>query len=223
MSGTDVSLTDLLLQAMQQAVESQNGPMLGQVNTYDPATRRANVTPLVPLYVEPGDEPLPPPAIPHVLVVWPEGPSHAITWPLGAGATVILEPLGHDHTAWITSGTANQPSRTRRRFALADVVAVPLAARPNTNPPPATSYDPAWAVLFGQWAAGGSDATKAVALDGDAVNKYVSTPPGSGFAAWMASVEAIASAGTGGTVTPPAANITQIGTVVASAQNLKAK
>lgn len=164
MSGTDVSLTDLLLQAMQQAMESQNGPMLGQVNTYDPATRRANVTPLVPLYVEPGDEPLPPPAIPHVLVVWPEGPSHAITWPLGAGATVILEPLGHDHTAWITSGTANQPSRTRRRFALADVVAVPLAARPNTNPPPVTSYDSAWGVLFGQWAAGGSDATDFVAL-----------------------------------------------------------
>lgn len=165
MSGTDVSLTDLLLQTMQQAIESQSGPMLGSVNTYDPATRRANVTPLVPLYVEPDDDPLPAPTIPHVLVVWPEGLSHAITWPLAKGATVILEPLGHDHTTWITTGVAGQQAKTRRRFALADIVAVPLAARANNNPPPATSYDAAWGVLFGKWSAGAnSSATQFVAL-----------------------------------------------------------
>jgi len=163
-SGTDVSLTDLLLQTMRATVDEQEGPMLGSVNTYDPATRRMNVTPLVPLYVEPGDEPVPSPPIPHVLTIWPETATHSIKWPLAKNSTVILEPLGHDHTAWMVTGKAGEPAKSSRRFSLADIVAIPLGALPNTSPAPATSYDPTWAVLYGMWAAGGSDATEFVAL-----------------------------------------------------------
>ena len=68
----------------------------------------------------------------------------------------------------------------------------------------------------------GSSATKAVGIHGDAVNKDATIPAGD-FASWMASVEALANAGTGGTVAPSCTLITKLGTVAASAQKAKAE
>jgi hypothetical protein len=160
--GTDVSLTDLLEQVMERALQSMTGPMIGKVDTYDAAAGRVSITPLIPLSVD--DEIVPAPKLPSVPVLWPRSGTHAVTFPLAAGALMELVPLGHDHSRWMVAGTEGQQPTDDRRFSLSDLVALPLAPSPLSAPPDPTSYDSAWGVLFGQWKAGDSTASDFVAL-----------------------------------------------------------
>lgn len=217
MSGTDVSLTDLLEQVIGEALRRMMGPVVGQIESYDAPSGRASVTPLVPLLV--AGTVIPPPTLQSVPVAWPASSAHSVKFPLGAGVLVTLAPLGHDHDEWLTSGTPNVTPKSERRFSLADLVAYPVAPLPLASSPDPLSYDPSWAVLLGRWAVGGSDATKAAALDGDETHKT----SGSVFAAWMTQVETAINTLAPGSITPLSTTFTQLGTVVATATELKAK
>jgi hypothetical protein len=163
MSGTDVTLTDLLEQQLANTLQAMAGPAYGVVETYNPATERASISPLVPLKVD-GDV-IASPKLPSVPVVWPSSTTHSDKWPLvdaagvGNGSLVELVPLGHDHNGWITTGTPDVPPVTERRFSLADLVAKPLSPSPLATPPNPLSYDAAWRVLFGPTVVGDNTGT----------------------------------------------------------------
>jgi hypothetical protein len=221
--GTDVPLTDLLEQTISVALKRMAGPVYGTVDTYDAATERCSVKPLVPLLVN--GELLEAPKLPSVPVEWPSnGGSHSYKFPLIKGSKVKLAPLGHDHTEWFTTATPDLKPPSERRFSLADLVASPLVPSPLASSPDPLSYDATntKAVLFGEHLIGGSDATKATALHLDDVNKDASLPAAD-FASWMAAVDIGIAAAGGGTVSPAATSITKIGAVQATATKLKAK
>ena len=221
MSGTEVSLTTLLEQTIALALQSMAGPVIGKVNSYDSTKNRANVTPLVPLLVAGEWEPTP--TLPEVPVAWPGGPSHSHKFPIVNGL-VQLAPLGHDHGDWTVTGAAGIPSKSERRFSLADLVAYPLAPSPLATPPDPLSYDAAWAVLFGNHKFGGSDATKKVGLDGDPVNRTL-VPTPDAMTAWMTLVEPVINIIAPGTFTPlnNALSFTLAGKLAASAGTMKGK
>jgi hypothetical protein len=160
--GTDVSLLQLLEQVLVITLQSMAGPVIGKVDAYDSAKNRVSITPLVPLLV--AGEVVPSPKLPSVPVAWPSLGSMSIKFPLAAGAYMELHPLGHDHHSWLTDGAERLPPTNERRFSLSDLVAVPLAPSPLATPPDPTSYDAAWAVLFGQLKVGSSAATDFAAL-----------------------------------------------------------
>lgn len=221
MSDVTEHLRGLLEDAMQAHWDRFHGPMLGAVEVYDSATQRADVSPLVPIYVE--GQLVNPPILRQVPVAWPgAGTTYAIHWPLVKGNWVELWPHGVDISGVLASGTAGQPPPTRRRFSLSDAVAVPIPPRGAVAPIPAAGIAAdGMVIMVPLLYLGDATATKAVGLHQDAVNKDA-TNPLFDFASWMTSVEAVAQAG-GGVVSPQASTITRIGILQASATKVKAK
>jgi hypothetical protein len=223
MSGTDVTLTDLLEQQLANTLQAMAGPAYGVVETYNPATERASISPLVPLKVD-GDV-IASPKLPSVPVVWPSSTTHSDKWPLvdaagvGNGSLVELVPLGHDHNGWITTGTPDVPPVTERRFSLADLVAKPLSPSPLATPPNPLSYDATHRVLFGPIKFGDNTAAKPVGLNLD------SCPAVTAMATWMAQVETAINALAPGSVTPlsPTFNTTAIAALAATGTDLLGK
>ena len=183
--GTQVSLTELLEDALVLAVQAMSGQAIGVVDAYNTAETgadRVSITPLVPLLVA-GDV-VPAVKVPSVPVAWPQLGAMSLKFPLLPGSFMRLSVLGHDHSGWTVSGTVGVPPTNERRFSLSDLVAVPSAPSPLSSPPDPTSYDAAWGVLFGQLKVGSSAATKAAALHLD------NCPAVSLMATWMGQVEA---------------------------------
>ena len=120
---TDV--TDALLHDLSLRME---GPGPGRVESYDPATETATITPLLRLPVPQGDgsnefEAADP--VPCVRVIFPRGGPFAVTWNPEQGDLVLLIPCGGDiGTWWAGSGDVTTPVDTRRHH-LAHVVAIP--------------------------------------------------------------------------------------------------
>lgn len=160
--GTDVSLTELLEQTLALTLQAMAGPVIGKVDAYDSANNRVSITPIVPLLV--AGEVIASPKLPAVPVAWPTLGSMSLKFPLLAGSFMELHPLGHDHGSWMTDGAEDLPPTNERRFSLSDLVAVPLTPSPLATPPGPTSYDSAWAVLFGQLKVGSSAASDFAAL-----------------------------------------------------------
>ena len=197
--GTDVTLTELLEQTIALALQSMAGPMIGSVDTYDAASARASVTPLIPLLLE--GEMIPAPKLPSVPVLWPRSTTHGYTFPISAGTIVELIPLGHDHSKWLTAGTSFIAPIDDRRFSLSDLAAV----------------------LFGLHKVGSNAATKAVGLNQDIVNRTV-VPPDA-MTVWMTLVETICNGVVPGTFTVDnnALSFTHNGTLTATATKLQAE
>jgi hypothetical protein len=177
MSGTDVAASTVFEQAMAVAVRRLTGAVIGKINAYDPTTERATVTSLVPILVSkdpanPANDVVDPViTLQQVPVEWPSSHNaagvlqHSIKFPLPVGSFVSIEPKGHDHSQWFTSGVDEITPADDRRFSIADMVVRPMAPIPLATAPVNTeSYDAAGAVLFGLWIVGGSSATEFVAL-----------------------------------------------------------
>jgi hypothetical protein len=163
--GTDVALSELLEQLLTLTIQAMAGPCYGKVDTYDSAKDRVSITPLVPLLV--AGEIVASPKLPEVPVEWYQLGGVSLKFPLLPGSFMRLMPLGHEHSNWLVNATEGLPPTSERRFSLSDLVAVPLTPSPLATPPDPTSYDSAWAVLFGQLKVGSSAATKAAALNAD--------------------------------------------------------
>ena len=217
--GTEVSLTELLEQLLLVTLQAMAGPTYGKLDTYDSVKDRVAITPMVPLLV--AGEVVGSPKLPEVPVAWPSLGSMSLKFPLLPGAKMLLLPLGHDHSSYLVGGTVNIPPTNERRFSLSDLVAVPLTPSPLSTPPGSTSYDAAWAVLFGKLKVGSSAATKAAALHLDAVTIH-SVPPAAGMLEWMVNVE-LGLAAVPFVVTPSVSTFTRLGTVQATSTKLKAE
>lgn len=214
--GTEVSLTKLLEDSLILAVQAMQGQAIGKVETYDSASDTVSITPVVPLLV--AGEMIPAPKLPDVPVVWPQLGNMSLKFPLVAGSYMRLSVLGHDHSGWVISGTEGVVPASDRRFSMSDLVAVSSAPSPLSTPPDPTSYDAAWAVLFGQLKVGSSAAVKACSLHQD------SCPASTLMAAWMTQVEGFVNTVVPGTVFPLSSTFSsvEISNVTASATKLKA-
>ncbi len=160
--GTTVELSELLEQTMVKAMQGMSGRVYGLVDTYDATAGRVSITPLVPVVVDAVVKPFP--KLPSVPVEWPGSTTHSYKFPIAAGSIMVLQPLGHDHSKWLTQGAVGVPPVDERRFSLADLVAVALSPSPVSSPPNPLSYDAAEAVLFGAHKVGDNTASDFVAL-----------------------------------------------------------
>ena len=222
MSGIDVDLTTLLEQTMEISLQRADGPTYGRVNAYDSVNERVSVTPMIPKLTAGAIEVAA--TMTSVPVEWPRTSTHSIKLPLLPGSIVRLQPMGHDHSEWLTSGAEGIPPTSERRFSISDLVAIPVSPAPVASTVDPLTYDAAWGVLFDKWAVGGADAVKAAALHGDI------SPASSAMALWMASVETQINTLFGSppgppVVTPSSATFSAIGIaeIIASATKLKAK
>lgn len=219
MSGTEVSLTEFAEQLIAVALQRMLGPTVASVDLYDPATNRVQVVPLVPLKV--GDQLVTLPKM-SVPVEWYGGPLATLRVPLPKGALVSVGPKGHDHSLWFSSGTPAVPPASGRRFAVGDLVAVPLVTNPAAVAPNPALYDALWAVLTGKLVVGSKATAKPVARNGDSADRLLA-PPDS-MTAWMTLVEGVCNIVVPLTFTPAnnALSFTSSGTVTATAQDMKA-
>lgn len=220
MSGTEVSLTEFGEQLIAVALQRMLGPTVASIDEYNPATNRAQVVPLVPLKV--GDQLVTLPKM-SVPVEWYGGPLATLRVPLPQGALVSVGPKGHDHSLWFSSGTPAVAPASDRRFAMGDLVAVPLVTNPAATAPNAALYDVLWAVLSGKLVVGDKTTAKPVGRHGDSADRL--TAPPDALTAWMTLVEGVVNGVAPGTFTPlnNALSFTSSGTITATAQNLKAE
>lgn len=209
-----------LLQLSARAFGPAGGDLPAKVLSYNAATQTVDAQPVV---LVPGVQGLKAaPIARQVQVRWPAGATWSIVGELVAGDFGWLRVAGADISTWKMQGTELDPLALERSGSGSDVVFEP-GSQPVSVPLAADAYKAgALVVKAAELLLGDSTATKALALYGDAVNKDASSPPAD-FASWMASIEAIANAGLGGTVTPSAATITKLGYVDASATKVKAK
>jgi hypothetical protein len=153
-----------LLDAHSEAWFSQyHAPILGRVQTYDPATQLADVEPLVILRVE-GLDTVKSPILRGVPVAFPGGSLTSYTWPLHPGDPLELVPQDADFGAYWASGTVGQLPNSKRRMSLSDCVAIPVRSLSQAGPPTSTAWALDGGVLWGLHYAGGSDATDFAAM-----------------------------------------------------------
>lgn len=153
-----MDLLDLVEQVAQETWEDMGGAVPGEVLGYNPDTGRASVQPVVDLHV--GGLLIGKPTIPDVPVVQPMAQAGGLYVPVSTGDIVLLIPSGWELDSWKAGGDGTPA--TRRRFSLADLVAIPVLRRTGWEQVRQAGDGP---VLYGTHVyLGGSDATDWVAL-----------------------------------------------------------
>lgn len=145
MSEDSPTLQELLEEVFEVFMAKYHGPMLARVESYDQAPQTVDCQPLVKIYYHGSITNMP--ILRSVPVQRPGGGNGALTFPLATGDVVQLVPQGVDVSAWVASGSINQDAPSRRRFSLADVVAIPRV-RSKANPLPSKAYESDGAVLY---------------------------------------------------------------------------
>jgi hypothetical protein len=140
-------LEDVITAAINAAISRVFTGSPGRVESYDAATQRADITPMVrrTLYTAEG-EPVPEdlPMLRSVRVIHPGGEDWALHIPLKRGDTVALLGMTLDPTAWQSTGQVSAP-RDVRTHHLAHAVAL-AGYRIDSKPIPNASADyPTWA------------------------------------------------------------------------------
>jgi len=130
---------DLIEEQLAALTAQWCGPVPGRVESYTPATQRADIA--IPAVVLVDGVATALPTLRAVPVLFPGGLAGqaSITWPLAAGDLVLLLPPGWELGAWYQSGAQALPVG-ERRWSLSDIVAIPSWPRPLSSPPASTSY-----------------------------------------------------------------------------------
>ncbi len=217
----DPSPLDFVMAAIEAWYEQKHGPMPARVEVFTPPNL-VDVQPVLQVFQQ--DEWRTLPVLRGITVAFPEGGGNSITWGLKKGDVVELMPQGWDLSLWISQGvTVQAPGATRRRrLTLGDIIAHPTFPRPTTLPMLGTAFAADGSmVLVGSPALllGGSDAIKALALNGDVVAYAAS------LILWMGQVETAINILAPGSITPLSTTFTAggNGTVTASATKVKGK
>lgn len=162
MSQGELSLDEIFRGLVKAFMSDEHGPLLAEVETYDQATQRASVKPLMKIYNQ--GRLMDPKVQQDVPVQWPGGGDGSLTFPLAAGDVGVIVPMAADISAWSASGTIDQGAPTQRKLSLSDVVFIPkLTSR--AGPLPSAAYAAGATVLRGSDVRlGDSTADKFVAL-----------------------------------------------------------
>jgi len=203
----------LQLYAKRYGKEATFGDLPAKVLAYNPADQTANVQPLVLAYRN--DRPQPVAILQQVQVRWPAGATWSIVGDLVAGDFGWIRFAGADISAWKMTGLELDPNADKRSGALSDCVFEP-GSQPVSVPLAADAYKAgALVIKAAELLLGSSAAVLQIILDTDAVNKHSIPAPPSGFAEWMASVDA-GLATIPYTTVPSASSVTRIGTAAAN-------
>lgn len=145
MTITDIepTLDDLLRVAFDAFFAQVNGPLPGEVQSYNQGNQTVDVLPLIQIWKDGAF--VVPKVITGITVAFPQGNGGAssITWPLVKGDVVDLIPQGADISAWkISNVQPNQPPASRRRFSMSDLIAIPgIRSQASTLPGTAIAAD----------------------------------------------------------------------------------
>ena len=131
--GEDViDLLSVITRAISQGKADMHTGMPAKVESYDAATQKVSVQPVIKGRYEDGetfDEPI----IPDVPLCYPSGAGYMITWPLEKGDYVMLVFAERSIDEWLDQGGDGKEAQSLRRFDAADAVAIP-GIRPFAEP-----------------------------------------------------------------------------------------
>ncbi len=122
------SLEDVLGAAMSQALDGVHTAFPGRVESYDAATQKVSVKPLVRRAYrdEVGDRQLESlPVIPGVPVVFPGAGAYSITFPIAAGDTVLVVVASVSLDRWLVGRGGEVDAALDNRHSLEDAIAIP--------------------------------------------------------------------------------------------------
>lgn len=127
------TFSDILALAIEQALSEVHTTVPGRIVSYDAATNRAVVQPVLPKMLADGRT-LNAPNIVSVPMVWPSMGGATFSMPVTAGDGVMLHFASRSLEGWL-SGSDEAPDDPRM-FDLTDAIAVPglSASRPAVDP-----------------------------------------------------------------------------------------
>ena len=138
------TMGEMLEAVFRSHAESTRGAMPATVVAYSFATGRVDVQPATQVYVEGELQELP--VLTGVPVLFPGGLLGSLVIPLSPGDGVWIAPGEVDMSAYLATGTPALPPATKRRFSLADCVAIP-GLRSLSAPLPVGSADASATVI----------------------------------------------------------------------------
>lgn len=133
------SLASVLRGAIEAHMSDVHTAMPGRVETFDPATQKATVQPLVRRpYLDEDGERIPErlPVVAGVPVMFPGSGGFSLTWPVAVGDVGLLVFASCSLDRWLARGGEVDPA-DERRHTLSDAVFIP-GLRPFSAPGPAT-------------------------------------------------------------------------------------
>lgn len=131
------TLQQVLATAVQNATRGLRVSLVGEIITYDPETRTAEIQPVVAN----DDGTIPPPLL-DVPVVWPGGGGYTFHATLAQGDYVTLVVSDSPNSDW-HEGVDNSVNRFNRSHDWSDAIAFPVVHR-QSNGPVSTSNLAAW-------------------------------------------------------------------------------
>lgn len=198
-------MTTTQAEALREAIEGRvamiHTGLAAKVISYDRATQKATVQPVVRFRrIDPDTDELveyTPPPIPGVPVAFPSTSAGSLTFDISAGDLGWLTFGERSHADWLATGTEDVAPQDVRRHALSDAVFLP-GVRPFSDPLPAAAYASGAVVLRGDDVRlGDSTATDFVALASLVLSELQSIK-----AAYDSHTHAGVTAGAGVTATP---------------------
>lgn len=126
--GENITLADVIDAAVLARLADVHTCLPGYVVSYDSATQKATVQPILRAGVLDDDgnvQAVKVPAIPSVPVCFPSASGYAITFDLSPGDPVVLVVSERSTAEWRSTGRADITPQDLRRFDLSDAYAIP--------------------------------------------------------------------------------------------------
>lgn len=119
----EMPLVDAVQMVVDATLEGVRICLPGQVESYDPKTRKANIKPMLKrVYADGEIQSLP--VLTAVPVVWPAGAGGGLAFPLTRGDGVLILFSERNMENYLESGVESKPV-DGRKFAMSDAIAIP--------------------------------------------------------------------------------------------------
>lgn len=119
----EMSLVDGIQMVVDATLEGLRICLPGQIESYDPKTRKANIKPMLKrVYADGEIQSLP--VLTAVPIVWPAGGGGALSFPLTRGDGVLLVFSERNMENYLESGVESTPL-DGRKFDMSDAIAIP--------------------------------------------------------------------------------------------------
>jgi len=119
----EVTLPQVLTSTFMAMMENVHTCMPGEIDTYDPKTRKATVKPLLKKVYIDGDV-LDLEILTNVPIIFSSTKTAGVTFPINRGDSVLILFAERALERWYSTGEASEPGDTRR-YHLSDAIAIP--------------------------------------------------------------------------------------------------
>lgn len=118
-----MSLPNVIKMAIENRLAGVHVSLPAKIESYDPATQKANIKPLIKREYQDGTkESLP--VINNVPVIWPGMTTGILSFPVKAGDTVLAVFSERSLDVWLSKGGEVEPN-DRRKHDISDAIAIP--------------------------------------------------------------------------------------------------